>query len=129
MTDSPPLKLFIDLNAEPVAIHKPRAVPIHFQAKVKAGLDRDCALGVLEKVKIGEPTTWCSPMVVTPKKNGEPRRVVDLQALNRVAVRQTHATMSPYHQAVSVPRGTFKTVLDAFEGYHLCTADIQVLNT
>ena len=118
MTDTPPLKLYIDTNAEPVAIHKPRPVPIHFQAKVKAGLDRDCALGVLEKIRVGEPTTWCSPMVVTPKKNGEPRRVVDLQALNRVAVRQTHATMSPYHQAVSVPKGTYKTVTDAFEGYH-----------
>jgi transposase InsO family protein len=118
MQDSPPLKLFIDPAAEPVAIHKARPVPIHFQAKVKAGLDRDCALGVLEKVPVGSPTGWCSPMGVHPKKNGEPRRVVDLQALNRVAVRQTHATESPFHQAVGIPKGTYKTVLDAFEGYH-----------
>ena len=118
MTGAPPLKLFIDPDAKPVAIHKPRPVPIHFQSKVKAGLDRDVALGVLEKIPVGVPTLWCSPMVVTPKKNGEPRRVVDLQALNRVALRQTHATESPYHQAVGIPRNTYKSILDAFEGYH-----------
>ena len=118
MKDTPPLKLFIDPKAVPVAIHKPRPVPIHFQAKVKAGLDRDVALGVLEKVPVGVPTTWCSPMLVTPKKNGEPRRVVDLQALNLASVRQTHATESPYHQAVGIPGGTYKTILDAYEGYH-----------
>ena len=40
MTDTPPLKLYIDPKAEPVAIHKARPVPIHFQEKVKAGLDK-----------------------------------------------------------------------------------------
>ena len=32
--------------------------------------------------------------------------------------RQTHHTMSPFHQATYVPKNTKKTVLDAWNGYH-----------
>ena len=35
-----------------------------------------------------------------------------------ITPRQTHATNSPFHQAVSVPKNTYKTVLDAWKGYH-----------
>ena len=118
MRDSPPIKLHVDPKAKPVAIHKPRPVPIHWRDQVKAGLDRDVRIGVLELVPIGEPTEWCSPMVICPKANGEPRRTVDLSALNDVSVRQTHTTESPFHQALSVPKQTIKTVVDAWQGYH-----------
>ena len=57
-------------------------------------------------------------MVVCPKKDGKPRRTVDLSGLNKVSARQTHPTESPFHQAVSVPKNTYKTVLDCWEGYH-----------
>ena len=118
MKDSPPIKLHIDPNAQPVAIHKPRPVPIHWRDQVKSDLDRDVRIGVLEQVPIGEPTDWCSPMVICPKANGDPRRTVDLQALNNVSVRQTHTAESPFHQALSVPKNTVKTVVDAWQGYH-----------
>ena len=73
---------------------------------------------MLEPVPIGDPTDWCSPMVICPKANGDPRRTVDLQALNNVAVRKSHTADSPFHQALSVPKQTIKTVLDAWQGYH-----------
>ena len=57
-------------------------------------------------------------MVICAKKNGKPRRTVDLQPLNRHATRETHHTPSPFHQARSVPHGQKKTVLDAWNGYH-----------
>ena len=63
-----PLNLHVDKNAKPVAIHKPFPVPVHWKEAVKAGLDKDVKMGVLEKVPVGEPTTWCSRMVVVPKK-------------------------------------------------------------
>ena len=85
---------------------------------VKKQLHKDVRLGVLEPVPVGEPVTWCSRMIVCPKKDMTPRRTVDLKCLNKAAARQTHATESPFHQAVSVPKHTFKTVLDAWEGYH-----------
>ena len=91
LMDSPPMRLMIDPNATPVAHHSPIPVPLHWQDAVKAGLDRDVRLGVLEPVPIGEPVTWCHRMVICAK---------------------------PFHQARSVPQGKKKTVLDAWNGYH-----------
>ena len=93
-------------------------VPIHWHDEVKADLDRDVRLGVIEPVPIGEPVTWCHRMVVCAKKNGKPRRTVDFQPLNAHATRETHHTQSPYHQVRSVPPLTKKTVSDAWNGYH-----------
>ena len=118
LMDGPPMKLMIDPDAEPVAYHTPVPVPLYWQDDVKAGLDQDVRLGVLEPVPIGEPVTWCHRMVVCAKKTGKPRRTVDLQPLNRHATRETHHTPSPFHQARSVPHGKKKTVLDAWNGYH-----------
>ena len=118
LINGPPMKLMVDPSAEPVAHHTPIPVPIHWREAVKAGLDRDVSLGVIEPVPIGDPVTWCHRMVVCAKKNGEPRRTVDLQPLNAHAVRETHHTPSPFLQARSVPHNKVKTVLDAWNGYH-----------
>ena len=106
----PPMSLMINPDAKPVAYHSPIPVPIHWQEEVKRGIDSDVALGVLEPVPVGEPVTWCHRMVVCAKKNGKPRRTVDFQALNEYATRETHHTMSPFHQARAVPQNTKKTV-------------------
>ena len=114
----PPMRLMIDQNAKPVAIHKAIPVPIHFQEDVKEGLNTDVRLGVLEPVPEGTPTTWCHRMVVCSKKCGSCRRTVDFQALNKYAARETHHTPSPYQLAREVPSNTLKTVCDAWNGYH-----------
>ena len=113
-----PLRLMIDPSAKPVTHHNPIPVPLHWQEEVKAGLDRDVRLGVLERVPIGNAVTWCHRMVVCPKKNGSLRRTIDFQALNLHATRETHHTQSPFHQARAVPLHTKKTVFDAWNGYH-----------
>ena len=79
MRDSPPIQLHVDPKAKPYAINKPHPVPIHWRDQVKAKLDRDVRIGVLEQVPIGEPTEWCSPKVICPKANGDPSRTVDFQ--------------------------------------------------
>ena len=84
--ESVPMRLMVDPSAEPVAHHTPIPVPLHWQEDVKAGLDQDVSLGVLEPVPTGEPITWCHCMVVCAKKNGKPRRTVDFQALNLHAI-------------------------------------------
>ena len=43
---------------------------------------------------------------------------LDFQKLNDVAVRQTQTAESPFHQVLSVPSQTIKTVVDAWQGYH-----------
>jgi len=118
MMDVPPLRLMVDPKAKPVAYHKPIPVPLHWQDQIKDGIDQDVALGVLEPVPIGEPVTWCHRMVICAKKDGTPRRTVDMQPLNLHATRETHHTQSPFHQARSVPHNKKKTVFDAWNGYH-----------
>ena len=58
-TDSP-LRLFVDPAVKPVAIHNNAIIPIHLKARVKADLDRDVRLGILEKVDINSPVKWLS---------------------------------------------------------------------
>lgn len=118
MMTGPPLRLMIDPNAVPFAVHKPIPIPVHWQEDVYAGLKQDEDLGVIEAVPVGTPVTWCHRMVVVAKKSGKPRRTVDLQPLNKYAVRETHHTESPFHQARGVPPHTFKSIFDCWNGYH-----------
>ena len=103
-----PLRLHVDPNAVPVAIHKPALVLIHWQGRVYSDLERDVRIGVLERVEPNTPTTWCSRMVVTGRADGTPRRTVDLQPQNKHSVRQTHHIPSPFHLADRVPQDTKK---------------------
>ena len=47
-----------------------------------------------------------------------PRRCVDFQQLNKVSLRQTHPVKTPFHQAMSIPPNTYRSCLDAYEGFH-----------
>ena len=118
MMSGPPLSFTIDPTATPKPCHTPIPIPIHWQEEVKKGLDRDVRLGVLEKVPLGTPVTWCHRMVICTKKNGSLRRTIDFQPLNKHATRETHHCPSPFHQARAIPRGTKKTIFDAWNGYH-----------
>ena len=97
MMDTPPLRLMVDPNAVLVAHYTPVPVPVHWQEEVKAGTDRNIRLGVIEPVPIGQPVTWCHRMVICAKKDGSPRRTVDIQALNANASMETHHTTSSFH--------------------------------
>lgn len=114
----PKMLIITEQGAEPVATHSPIPIPHHWKRKVKGLLDQNCALGVIEPVPAGSPTTWCSRMLVTTKKSGEPRIVVDYQPLNAVSKRETHHTPTPWNLASSIPKGMKKSILDAWNGYH-----------
>ena len=113
-----PMRLYVDPDAKPVAVHRPAVVPIHWEEEVYRDLERDVRRKVLEPVGPNVPVKWCSRMVVAAKSDGKPRRTVDLQHLNRHAVRQTHHVRSPFHLADKVPQKTIKTVTDAWNGFH-----------
>ena len=93
LMESSHMRLMVDPHCQPVAHHKAIPVPLHWSEEVKAGLDQDVRLGVIEPVPIGEPVTWCHRMVVCAKKDGTPRRTVDFQALNMQPEKLT--TLSP----------------------------------
>lgn len=118
MSGSPPLQLHVDTAARPTAVHTPAVVPLYWQEAVKAGLDRDVRLGVIERVPLNTPVKWQSRMVVVAKQNGSPRRTVDYQAVNDCSPRQTHHTSSPWHLVSSIPEGKRKSTFDNWHGYH-----------
>lgn len=116
--DGPPVEIHLDEAAIPRACHTAAPIPVHWQKKVYEDLLRDEALGVIERVPYGEPATWCHRMVVTRKHDGTPRRTVDLSPLNRFCKREPFAAESPFHLARRIPGNTWKTVTDAWNGYH-----------
>ena len=110
-------------NAVPHACHTPASVPKHWEDKVRAQLEEDVRRGVIEPVPAGEPTEWCARMVVVAKKSGQPRRTVDYQRLNAACRRETHHTPAPFDMVSGVPKHSFKTVADAYWGYHQVELD------
>ena len=116
--EGPPVEIHVEPSAIPKACHTPATVPLHWQQRVHDDLLRDEALGVIERVPYGEPVTWCHRMVVTRKHDGSPRRTVDLSPLNKYCQRETFAMESPFHLARRVPKDAWKTVTDAWNGYH-----------
>lgn len=118
MMTGPPINITIDPEATPTTIHTPASIPIHWREEVKKQLDADVALGVIEKVEPNTPTTWCHRAIWVRKSDGSPRRVVDFQSLNRHCLRDTHHTVPPFNQARAIPHGTYRSVTDAWNGYH-----------
>ena len=113
-----PMRIVFKEDYEEHRVHTPIEVPHYWKYKVKEDLDMDVRLGIIEPVPQGTPTTWCTRMVVTAKKNGNPRRTVDLQKLKEATLRETHFTRTPFSIVSVTPSDSFKTVLDAWNGYH-----------
>ena len=101
-----PLTAHFRPDAQGKVFHTPIPVPHHWKSAVKSDLDRDVQLGTIEPVPQGVPTKWCARMVVVPKKDGTPRRTVDLQHLNIATYRETHHVASPFDQASVIPPHT-----------------------
>lgn len=114
----PPVEIHIDESCTPRTCHTAAPVPMHWQKRVYEDLLRDEALGVIERVPYGVPVTWCHRMVVTRKHDGTPRRTVDLSPLNKFCKRETFASEAPFQLARRVPGNTWKTVTDAWNGFH-----------
>ena len=127
----PPAHVHLKSCATPKARHTPIPVPFHLKSEVKKALDDDVARGIITPVPLGTPTEWCSTMVVQSKKDGRPRRTIDYQNLNDQCMRETHPQQSPFHLAMQVPPTSYKTILDAVDGYHsvLLDKESQALTT
>ena len=120
--DGPPLRTMISPDAEPVAHHKAIPVPLHWQTDIKPALDRDVRLGVIEPVPVGQPVTG---HMLVPSDGGRLKEIWQPSPLRRPATPQPRlchkrdvSNPSPFHQARFVPWSTYKTVLDAWNGYH-----------
>ena len=113
-----PMKINFKKDAVPHAVQTPIRVPINLEKRTKEGIDKDVRLGIIEEVPQGTPCVHCARMVVQIKKNGDPRRTIDMQKLKENTLRETHHTPSPHDVVSTIPPNTFKTVIDAWNGYH-----------
>ena len=68
LSEGEPYKLHVDPEARPTAVHKPNPAHLHCQHEVKASIDRDVKLGILEVVPVGEQVVWFHRMVTARKK-------------------------------------------------------------
>ena len=75
-------------DANPYSLFVPRNVSIPYRPKVKEELIRMEKMGVISKIIT--PTSWCTGMVVVPKKSGAVRICVDLKPLNESVLREPH---------------------------------------
>ena len=120
--NSKPAHIHLKPYAKPYVRHTPIHIPIHWKQVIRDSLNCDVDRDIITPVPAGTPAEWCSPMVVTTKKDETPR-TVDPQHLNAQCLRETHHTQSPFQAASQIPPNTFKTVLDAVDGHYTMLLD------
>ena len=111
-------------NAKPFCVNTPRSVPYAYRDKLKAELDLLQSQGII--APITEPTEWCAPIVVTPKKDtNDIRMCVDLSRLNKYVRRERYQSATPTQAVADIAADNAKvfTKLDAMKGYHQCPLD------
>ena len=125
-------RICLAANAKPFCVHTTCTIPFAYRDKLKAELDLLESQNVI--VPITEATTWCAPIVVTPKKHSQNIRMcVDLSHLNRFVIRERYQSLTLTQAVADIATSDAKvfTVLDALKGYHQCPldADSQELTT
>ena len=96
---------------EPFALNVPRKVPFPLLDKTKQEIDRMLQSGVISKVN--QPTPWSTPMVVTPKENGDVRICVDLTKLNKSILREAYPLPSVDFTLGKLSRSKIFSKIDA----------------
>lgn len=110
-----PFKIELLENYKPYSISCPRRIPLHLKEKVKLELDRMINEGVI--TKIDQPTEWCSPIVVVPKKNGSVRMAVDYTMLNQYVKREKLILPSVDECLARIGNARVFSKLDANSGF------------
>ena len=79
--------------------------------------------GILRPAPANKPTKYCAQMVPIIKKNNEPRKTIDYRHLNEQCERIPHHTPKPFDIVSNIPSKTYKTVMDAYNGYNQIALD------
>ena len=111
-------------DAKPFCVSAPRTISFAYRDKLKNEIDLLVQQGIIAPVT--EPTEWCAPIVVTPKKNSEKIRMcVDLSKLNKYVKRERYPSVTPAAAVADIAQAKAKyfTVFDALKGYHQCPLD------
>ena len=124
-----PYDITIKPEIKPYAVLAPRRIPLPLMKAVKQELDRLEGLQVIRRVT--EPSDWCSPLVVVPKKQGAVRLCVDYTELNKAVQRERHILPSVDHTLGQLGGAKVFSKLDANSGFHQIrlTSESQHLTT
>ena len=119
-------------DAKPFCVHTPRTIPYAYRDKLEAELQLLQEQNIIAPVT--EPTEWCAPIVVAPKKGTDKIRMcVDLSHLNKYVKRERYQCLTPAQAVADIAAENAKvfTKLDALKGYHQCPLDeeSQLLTT
>ena len=114
-------RIKLEDEAVPFCVKTPRAIPYAYREQVKKQLDQMVDQGIIQPVK--EPTDWCSPIVVAPKKGtNDIRLCIDFTKLNKFVRRERYQSPTP-HEAVAdiaATKAKYFTTVDALSGYWQC---------
>jgi transposase InsO family protein len=116
-------------DAQPFAVFTPRRVPVNLLAPLKQELQKLQQAGVIRRVD--EPTPWCAPIVVIPKKTSGIRLCVDMTRLNEAVLREQY-TLPVIDQLLARLAGaTVYSKLDCNQGFHQIplSSESQLLTT
>ena len=118
--DVPPMEIHLRKDAVPRAHNTPNTIPLHAQKVTKQTLDSMCKRDIIEKISVDLLLLWRSKMVSQLKKDGISIRImIDLAYLSSQCVRTPYPFSSPFQLASQVPNNTYKSVLDAVDGYFM----------
>ena len=107
----PPLEIHLNPDARPQYISSPSSVPLHCQEQVKADLDRDVCMGVIDWWTGATAWLLSGNMMAL-------RGAVNLQPLNKHCRRKEWVTTTPLKQGQPVPKDSFMAVNNAWNGCH-----------
>ena len=120
-----PILTHIEMNADakPV-IQPPRPVPHHLEERTKKKLDYFVQEGIMTWTKPGEPISYASPLVITPKGDDDVRITADFRVANKGASR-TRIVPGLRVDELSATFGDCKVFshLDMNNGYHQMKVD------
>jgi len=109
------MELDIDPAIKPV-IQGLRAVPYHQEKLVDKEIERLLKEDIIEPIK--SPTTWCSPLHVVHKDNGEIRLCVDLRKANTAIKRRRYPIPTLEDILNQVKDAKMFSKIDLNKGYH-----------
>ena len=106
------------------SVFTPLEQSLSYRDKLQKELQLLQSQGIIEPVT--EPTEWCAPIVVAPKKDSDQIRMcVDLSRLNRYVKRERYQspTLAEAVADIAAENAKVFTKLDALKGYHQCLLD------
>ena len=112
--------IHMDDNVIPIA-QKPRRIPFTLNEKVRAHLQDLTEKDIIEPVT--GPSPWVSPVVVTPKPNGDIRLCVDMRRANQAILRERHPIPTIDEILEQLNGSTVFSKIDLRWGFHQVELD------